>query len=566
MPDPGKDSGRLTVVTAGALRSQIDLILAAWDMAPDDRDAVAAMLVETDLRGIESHGASMLPLYDRMRRGRAQPEAAPPARARRGGDRPPRCRCGSWPPGGDPGDDPRGRQGGADGRRRRRGAQLAPFRGAGPLTPRWRRGAAATPSSPRRPAPSRSSRRAAPRPVLGTQPDRLRGAGDGARPVPPRYVDLGGRSQQGQGLFYHDTPLPVGWVVDGAGRPVTDPHRGLALCFDGEVGGLMPLGGSRETGTHKGYGLAVMAQLLGSTLAGGSFSSFRPGGGAGGTRQHRPLLPRPEAHGVPRRQGVSGRGRGDPRGAGGDHARRSGPAGHRRRDARVPDPGGPDRPWHPLNDAFLDAVRGVAAGFERPLPARRRRMSHVPLRRHHPRLPRAPSGGRPRRIGVPPGAWDTHAHVIGSPPDHPLVPDRHFTAPPATVEAFLAMLDNRRADLRRAGPGQRPRHRQPPARAGPSLPSRPAARRRGDRAGDERPGDRRAEGCGRHGDPPPRDRRRRRRPGAARTGGRPLRRGGLAHPGRRQGTALPRTRTAAGRPEGPVHDRPCRLVRCAGGR
>jgi len=34
------------------------------------------------------------------------------------------------------------------------------------------------------------------------------------------------------------------------------------------------MGGTRDTGTHKGYGLAVMAQLLGSTLAGGSFSPF----------------------------------------------------------------------------------------------------------------------------------------------------------------------------------------------------------------------------------------------------------------------------------------------------
>jgi LDH2 family malate/lactate/ureidoglycolate dehydrogenase len=45
--------------------------------------------------------------------------------------------------------------------------------------------------------------------------------------------------------------------------------------MEGDAGGLMPLGGTRQTGTHKGYGLAVMAQLLGSTLAGGSFSPFR---------------------------------------------------------------------------------------------------------------------------------------------------------------------------------------------------------------------------------------------------------------------------------------------------
>lgn len=47
----------------------------------------------------------------------------------------------------------------------------------------------------------------------------------------------------------------------------------------------------------------------------------------------------------------------------------------------------------------------------------------------------------PRRIAVPPGAWETHAHVIGAPPDFPLVPDRHFTAPPASPEDFVGMLD-----------------------------------------------------------------------------------------------------------------------------
>jgi LDH2 family malate/lactate/ureidoglycolate dehydrogenase len=74
---------------------------------------------------------------------------------------------------------------------------------------------------------------------------------------------------------YHQTPLPVGWVVDGAGQPVSDPKEGFRMCMESDVGGLMPMGGTRETGTHKGYGLAVMAQLLGSTLGGGSFSPFR---------------------------------------------------------------------------------------------------------------------------------------------------------------------------------------------------------------------------------------------------------------------------------------------------
>jgi predicted TIM-barrel fold metal-dependent hydrolase len=45
------------------------------------------------------------------------------------------------------------------------------------------------------------------------------------------------------------------------------------------------------------------------------------------------------------------------------------------------------------------------------------------------------------RFAVPPGAVDTHAHVIGLPPDYPFVEGRSYTPPAATPEAYLAMLD-----------------------------------------------------------------------------------------------------------------------------
>ena len=47
----------------------------------------------------------------------------------------------------------------------------------------------------------------------------------------------------------------------------------------------------------------------------------------------------------------------------------------------------------------------------------------------------------PERIKLPPGAWDTHAHVIGSAPQHPFVLNRNYTPPPASVEDYIAMLD-----------------------------------------------------------------------------------------------------------------------------
>ncbi|WP_287799443.1 amidohydrolase [Acidiphilium sp.] len=53
----------------------------------------------------------------------------------------------------------------------------------------------------------------------------------------------------------------------------------------------------------------------------------------------------------------------------------------------------------------------------------------------------APSPHGPARFSVPHGAVDTHAHVIGAPPQHPYVAERSYTPPPATPEAYLAMLD-----------------------------------------------------------------------------------------------------------------------------
>ena len=47
----------------------------------------------------------------------------------------------------------------------------------------------------------------------------------------------------------------------------------------------------------------------------------------------------------------------------------------------------------------------------------------------------------PTRYKVPAGAVDTHAHVIGLPPEYPLVDARAYTPPAAPASAYLAMLD-----------------------------------------------------------------------------------------------------------------------------
>ncbi|HEY3812598.1 MAG TPA: amidohydrolase family protein [Caulobacteraceae bacterium] len=47
----------------------------------------------------------------------------------------------------------------------------------------------------------------------------------------------------------------------------------------------------------------------------------------------------------------------------------------------------------------------------------------------------------PASFEVPRGAWDTHAHVIGGGPDAPFVAQRSYTPPPASVDAYVSMLD-----------------------------------------------------------------------------------------------------------------------------
>jgi LDH2 family malate/lactate/ureidoglycolate dehydrogenase len=72
--------------------------------------------------------------------------------------------------------------------------------------------------------------------------------------------------------------LPEGWFLDRDGRPVTDAGVALQAAWAGTGGGLTPLGGARETGGHKGYGLSMMVQILSCALSGGSLSATRGDG------------------------------------------------------------------------------------------------------------------------------------------------------------------------------------------------------------------------------------------------------------------------------------------------
>ena len=63
---------------------------------------------------------------------------------------------------------------------------------------------------------------------------------------------------------------PLGWVQDAQGNPTTNPY-GVK-----EGGALLPLGGTRESGSHKGYGLGALVDILSAVLSGANYGPWAP--------------------------------------------------------------------------------------------------------------------------------------------------------------------------------------------------------------------------------------------------------------------------------------------------
>jgi LDH2 family malate/lactate/ureidoglycolate dehydrogenase len=67
--------------------------------------------------------------------------------------------------------------------------------------------------------------------------------------------------------------IPEGWALDEQGSPVTKPRLAAGLRR------LTPLGSSRVMGSHKGYGLAAMVEVLSALLPGQDSAPERAGAG-----------------------------------------------------------------------------------------------------------------------------------------------------------------------------------------------------------------------------------------------------------------------------------------------
>ncbi len=101
--------------------------------------------------------------------------------------------------------------------------------------------------------------------ILGTNPIAVAAPSGGERPY---VLDMATSIVPiGKVTVYEKAGLeiPYGWGIDGTGQVSTDPER----VFHG--GALMPLGGTEEMRGYKGYGLALLVEILSAVLAGAAF-------------------------------------------------------------------------------------------------------------------------------------------------------------------------------------------------------------------------------------------------------------------------------------------------------
>jgi LDH2 family malate/lactate/ureidoglycolate dehydrogenase len=73
---------------------------------------------------------------------------------------------------------------------------------------------------------------------------------------------------------YHraEKPLPIGWATDEHGVPTADAARVLDNFTARAGGGLLPLGGAgEEFSGYKGYGMGLMVEILSAVLPGAAF-------------------------------------------------------------------------------------------------------------------------------------------------------------------------------------------------------------------------------------------------------------------------------------------------------
>jgi len=109
--------------------------------------------------------------------------------------------------------------------------------------------------------------------ILGTNPISVAAPAGQERPF---VLDMATSVvPRGKLELYHllGKPIPKGWATDERGLATTDPGLVVRNVRQRSGGGLLPLGGKgEELGGHKGYGLALMVDILSGVLGGTGYA------------------------------------------------------------------------------------------------------------------------------------------------------------------------------------------------------------------------------------------------------------------------------------------------------
>ena len=254
-------------VTAPALTAYIVAVLEALKMSPKNAAISAELMVRTDLRGVDSHGIGMLPRYvEWTRAGFIHPEAEPTVArddmatalvdGQKGLGHPASVLA----------------MGLAITKAATYGIGIVAVRNSNHFgacanysmmaLERGMIGLAVTNSPFVAMVPTFARK-----PMMGTNPLSL--AAPAAR-LAPFVLDMATTTVAVGKLTIAsrwNKPIPEGWGLDAQGKPTSDAREVLASRL------LSPLGGSRELGSHKGYGLGVMVDILSGVLSGGVYGN-----------------------------------------------------------------------------------------------------------------------------------------------------------------------------------------------------------------------------------------------------------------------------------------------------
>jgi LDH2 family malate/lactate/ureidoglycolate dehydrogenase len=269
---------QLLRIPADTVRQQIATILTAWGMEPEAVATTAQVMVATDLSGVDSHGVSMLMDYENSRRkGKLNIHARPRILRENAVTALIDADAGLGHPAAVLGMQT------AIAKARAAGVGVVTVRnshhfGAAGYYAALAAAAglvgmvtSATRSINTVPTRGRDA-------VLGTNPIAFAAPAARNRPFLLDMATATTAANKVKVCELNGKPVPAGWVLDGQGRPVTDATPAMDIIYsrkENAGGGLTPLGGGAETAGYKGYGLAMLAHILGGTLSGASFSPIR---------------------------------------------------------------------------------------------------------------------------------------------------------------------------------------------------------------------------------------------------------------------------------------------------